>query len=125
MTFTRRHGLIALLVLAVAGALAGGYAWWQHNFVRAEEWVDLPRTGEARRNPLYVLKLALIGDGVKARARPRLQLDSIAPGPRDTVLLYNDPRTISDKEEAALLDWVERGGHLLLRTPPPGPLDVE
>ncbi|WP_396616355.1 DUF4350 domain-containing protein [Lysobacter soli] len=125
MTFTRRHGLIALLVLAVAGALAGGYAWWQHNFVRAEEWVDLPRTGEARRNPLYVLKLALIGDGVKAQARPRLQLDSIALGPRDTVLLYNDPRTISDKEEAALLDWVERGGHLLLRTPPPGPLDVE
>ncbi|BDU15049.1 DUF4350 domain-containing protein [Lysobacter auxotrophicus] len=125
MTLTRRHGLIALLVLAVAGAVAGGAAWWQRNFERTEEWVDLPRTGEAARNPLYVLKLALIADGVQAQSRPRLQLGSVALGPRDTVLLYNDPRTLTGKDEATLLEWVERGGHLLLRTPPPGPLDVE
>jgi len=125
MTFTRRHGLIVLGVLAFAGLLAAGFAWWQRNYERSEEWVDLPRTGEARRNPLYVLKLALIADGVKAQSRPRLQLDSVTLGPRDTVLLYNDPRTLTRKDEAALLEWVERGGHLLLRTPPPGPLDLE
>ena len=125
MRLTRRHGLIALLAVAVLAALAAGYAWWQHNYERTEEWVDLPRTGEARRNPLYVLKLALIADGVKARARARLQLDGVTLGPRDTVLLYNDPRTLTAKDSAALLEWVERGGHLLLRTPPPGPLDLE
>ena len=125
MRITRRHGLIALGVLAAAGLLAAGFAWWQRNYVRSEEWVDIPRTGEAARNPLYVLKLALLADGVKAQARPRLQLDDVKLGDRDTVLLYNDPRTLDRKDEAALLAWVERGGHLLLRTPPPGPLDVE
>ena len=125
MRIMRRHGLIALGVLAAAGLLAAGFAWWQRNYVRSEEWVDIPRTGEAARNPLYVLKLALIADGVKAQARPRLQLDDVRLGDRDTVLLYNDPRTLDRKDEAALLAWVERGGHLLLRTPPPGPLDVE
>jgi len=125
MKLTRRHGLIALGVLALAGVFAAGFAWWQRNYVRTEEWVDLPRSGEAARNPLYVLKLALIADGVTAQARPRLQLDEVKLGERDTVLLYNDPRTLTGKDEAALLEWVERGGHLLLRTPPPGPLDLE
>jgi len=125
MKLTRRHGLIALAVVAIAGMLAAGFAWWLRNYERTEEWEDLPRTGEAARNPLYVLKLALIADGVQAKSRPRLQLDEVKLGERDTVLLYNDPRTVSDKEEATLLAWVERGGHLLLRTPPPGPLDVE
>jgi len=125
MKLTRRHGLIALAVVAIAGVLAAGFAWWLRNYERTEEWEDLPRTGEAARNPLYVLKLALIADGVQAKSRPRLQLDEVKLGERDTVLLYNDPRTVSDKEEATLLAWVERGGHLLLRTPPPGPLDVE
>jgi len=125
MRLTRTHGLIALGVVALVGVLSAGFAWWQRNYERTEEWVDLPRSGEAARNPLYVLKLALIADGVDAQARPRLQLDSVSLGTRDTVLLYNDPRTLTDKDEAALLEWVERGGHLLLRTPPPGPLDVE
>jgi len=125
MTLTRRHGLIALAIVAIAGLLAAGFAWWLRNYERSEEWVDLPRTGEAARNPLYVLKLALIADGVRAQSRPRLQLGEVELGQRDTVLLYNDPRTLTGKDEATLLEWVERGGHLLLRTPPPGPLDVE
>ncbi|HEY5804347.1 MAG TPA: DUF4350 domain-containing protein [Lysobacter sp.] len=117
-----RQNLQAVLITAVLLALAGGgVTWWLHNYERVEESVDLPRTGEARSNPLYVLKLALRADGLKAEARPSLQRDSHPLGGRDTVLLYNDPRTLGRDEGRALLDWVARGGHLLVRTPPPGP----
>ncbi|MGO4221353.1 DUF4350 domain-containing protein [Lysobacter sp. TAF61] len=109
---------IVALVLALVG---GGVAWWLHYYERVEESVDLPRSGEARTNPLYVLKLALRADGAQAEARPSLQRDSHRLGERDTVLLYNDPRTLSRDEGRALLDWVDKGGHLLVRTPPPGP----
>lgn len=125
MKLTSRHGLIALGLIAAAALLAGGFAWWKATYERTEEWVDLPRTGEAQRNPLYVLKLALRADGVKAQARPRLQRDRVTLAARDTVLLYNDPRTLTKADTKALLAWVEGGGHLLVRTPPPGPLDVE
>ena len=107
--------LIALLVLA---AVAGAGAWWWHTYERVEEVIDLPRTGEARTNPLYALKLALGKDGVKATARRRLELDANRLASRDTVLVYNDPRTLSDADTNALLQWVYDGGHLIVRTPP-------
>lgn len=121
MTLDRRNLAIALgtvAVLALLGALA---AWWLRTYERTEEWVDTPRTGEARSNPLYVLKLALRADGLKAEAQPRLQLDGKHLAARDTVLIYNDPRTLTRADAQALLAWVADGGHLLLRTPLPGP----
>ncbi|MFC3815348.1 DUF4350 domain-containing protein [Lysobacter sp. GCM10012299] len=117
-----RDNLQAVIITTVLLALAGlGVAWWLHNYERVEESVDMPRTGEARSNPLYVLKLALRADGVKAEARPNLQRERHRLGERDTVLLYSDPRTLSREDGRALLEWVAKGGHLLVRTPPPGP----
>ncbi len=107
--------LIAVLVLA---AVAGASAWWWNKYERVDEWIDLPRTGEARSNPLYALKLALGKDGVKATARRRLELDQHRLAARDTVLVYNDPRTLSADDTNALLQWVYDGGHLIVRTPP-------
>ncbi|RPE79917.1 DUF4350 domain-containing protein [Vulcaniibacterium tengchongense] len=122
---TRAHlGAVALALLLGAGAAAFA-AWWLRTYERVEETVDLPPGPELRRNPLHVLLLALRADGVRAQARPRLQLERHPPAPGDTVLLYGDPRSLRAREAAALLAWVERGGHLLLRTPPPGPLDPE
>lgn len=70
-----RQGLIALALLALVALLGfGGYSLWRKDYVRSEETVDLPRTGEAASNPLYVLKLALAKDGVKVDARQRLLL---------------------------------------------------
>jgi hypothetical protein len=111
--------LLTLLVLAVMGGLG---TWWWRTHVRVEEWIDLPRSGEAARNPLYVLKLALRNDGVTVQARRRLQRDQVPLAARDTVLLYNDPRTLRADDVQALLGWVNRGGHLIVRTPAPGML---
>lgn len=114
-----RQGIYAIAIVLVVGLLGfAGYSLWRQDFVRSEEVVDMPRTGEAASNPLYVLKLALLKDGVKVDARQRLLLSTHTLGARDTVLIYRDPRTLAASDAEALLEWVARGGHLIVRTPP-------
>lgn len=114
-----RWVLVLVAALAAVGALG---AWWWTTHERVEEWVDLPRRGEVTYNPLYVLHLALEADAVRARSRQRLRLDEVELGPTDTVLLLSDPAAVGTAEAQRLLQWVRRGGHLVMRTPPPGPL---
>lgn len=118
----RRTWLLVLLGLAVVGGLA---TWWLRTHERVERWIDLPPTGEVVYNPLYVLKLALRNDGLDVQSRQRLALDEVELGRHDTVLLFSDPRLLDAREAGALLDWVAAGGHLLLRTPPPGGFDPD
>ena len=108
---------IALAVIALL-AVALLTAWWLYNYEYVEREVDLPPRGEASYNPLYALKLALLADGVQATSRQRLQFDEVPLGAHDTVLVLNDPRTLSPQDVNGLLLWVQRGGHLLVRTPP-------
>ncbi|MDN5781905.1 MAG: DUF4350 domain-containing protein [Luteimonas sp.] len=107
---------IALVVLGLLVAAAGA-AWWTYNYEYVETEITLRPRGEASYNPLYALKLALQADGVQARSRQRLQLDDVPLGAHDTVLVLNDPRTLSEDDVDGLLAWVEDGGHLLVRTP--------
>jgi hypothetical protein len=117
---------IVLLTLLGAVVVAGLAAWWLHTYERVERLVPMPRIGEARRNPLYALQVALQKDGVAVQSRRRLQLQASGKEPavplavRDTVVVYNDPRTLTEAEVDRLLHWVDRGGHLVVRTPPPG-----
>jgi hypothetical protein len=114
----RVPGLVALALLFAALVAA----WWQHTYHRVPETRSLPPAGEAAYNPLYALKLALRADGIEAESRQRLDLANTAPGRRDTVLLLGDPRTLAARDTAALLDWVDAGGHLLVTTPRGGRL---
>lgn len=107
--------------LALLGALviALGVAWFLHTHERVDDTIDLPPRGEAAYNPLYALRESLIVAGVPARSRQRLQLAAVPLGPRDTLLLYSEPRTLLPSEVEGLLAWVAEGGHLLVRTPLP------
>jgi len=104
-------------VLALVLALTAAVLWWFHTHTRIERSIDLPPQGEAAYNPLYLLRETLRAEGVQAQSRPRLQLTRIALGAGDTVVLFGDPRLLSDEETARLLAWVSRGGHLLVRLP--------
>ena len=92
-------------------------------FLRTHEKVSqtlvLPPQGEASFNPLYVLGQALRADGLQVQTRQQLQLRDMALAPGDTLVLLQDTRDLAPHTAQALLDWVEQGGHLLLRTPPP------
>lgn len=79
----------------------------------------LPPTGEASYNPLYVLGQALRADGLTVHSRPRLDWAAMSPGPHDTVVVLQDSAELTPSQVRQALAWVERGGHLLVRTPPP------
>ncbi|MGH8026854.1 MAG: DUF4350 domain-containing protein [Pseudoxanthomonas sp.] len=109
---------IALIVLLAAAVIGAGVAWFLHAYEKVEREIALPPRGEAGYNPLYALKKALQADGVKVESRQRLNLATQQLGPHDTLLILNDPRTMTPVESRRLLDWVAGGGHLLVRTPP-------
>ncbi|TXH68570.1 MAG: DUF4350 domain-containing protein, partial [Lysobacteraceae bacterium] len=111
---------IVLLLLLAAGLIAAFVVWWLHTYERVTETIDLPPRGEAAYNPLYALKTTLLKQGKKVSARQRLALDRHRLRPEDTLLMLGDPRMLSSSERDALLVWVERGGHLIISTPPPG-----
>jgi hypothetical protein len=109
---------IVLIVLLAAAVIGAGVAWFLHTYEKVEREIMLPPRGEAGYNPLYALKKALQADGIKVESRQRLNLASQQLGAHDTLLILNDPRTMTPTESRRLLEWVADGGHLLLRTPP-------
>ncbi|KAF1685761.1 hypothetical protein B1992_10850 [Pseudoxanthomonas broegbernensis] len=118
MSAARRWLLVGVAVAVLAGAVAAMVAGFVRTHERMEREVPLPPRGEAVGNPLYALRQTLRADGIDAHSRLRLQPETFADAPGDTVLLHGDPSLLTPDQVEALLAWVARGGHLLLRTPP-------
>lgn len=106
--------IISLIVIAIVG-LSTWYFF--ENFKRVSKERDLPMTGEPRYNPLYALKLSLRAMGQQADTHARIDLNSLKLKPGDTLLLYSPPSGLSEAQLDQLLDWVEAGGHLIVRSP--------
>lgn len=119
---TRRGNLLRIVLLALLGIglVASGTWWWLRTYERVKSTLDLPPKGEAGYNPLYALKIALGKEGKRVDSRQRLSLGAQPLKAADTLLLLADPRTLSADQVETLLAWVEDGGHLIVRTPPPG-----
>ena len=120
MSAAWRWRLVGLGALVGAVLLAVLVAWFLHTHERVERELPLPPQGEAAINPLYALRQTLRADGIEAQTRQALQPERFADAPGDTVLLYGDPSALAMRDVNAVLAWVARGGHLLVRTPPPG-----
>lgn len=110
-----RNALIALGVAVLLGLVV---AWFLHTYERVEKQINLPPRGEASYNPLYALKKTLQAEGITVNSRQRLSLGVHPLDARDTLLILNDPRSMTPVDARHVLDWVAGGGHLLLRTPP-------
>lgn len=114
MTSAQKKATIAVLV---AAALVGAVLLWRWAFVKVEREIELPPIGEAAYNPLYALKKTLENAGQKVQSRQRLDLTQMALGPRDTVVMVGDGAQLGARDTEALLDWVSRGGHLVVTAP--------
>ena len=108
--------LIALAVLVSVPLVV----WFLRTHEQVTKTETLPPQGEASYNPLYVLGQALRADGLQVQARARLDMAQMSPAAGDTVVLLQDSGELPAPEVAALLAWVQRGGHLLVRTPATG-----
>lgn len=108
----RNSLIIVLLLLTCLIAF-----WFVRNFERTSEEITLPAYGEPTYNALYALRETLIRDGSKAETRRQLDLPTMQLQPGDTVLMLDDPRLLTPAQVESLLDWVQFGGHLLLRAP--------
>jgi len=81
------------------------------------EKIPVPGYGEPTWNPLYALRESLRLDGVQAQSRRDLDLLAMNLQPTDTLVLLGDVRDLAHKQERELLEWVRRGGHLLIQAP--------
>ena len=109
-----RNTVIGVVLLMLVGLIA---TWFLRSFEKGSEEITLPAYGEPTYNALYALRETLIRDGSKAESRRQLDLPAMQLQPGDTVLLLDDPRQLTPAQVEGLLDWVQFGGHLLLRAP--------
>lgn len=111
----RRNLAIGAAVLAFA-ALLGGAFLATHERVTVER--PTPPTAIARANPLHGLVLALSATGQQVVVKGHVDLRRAPPPRRGTlVLLYPEAQVETNDDSWALLDWVERGGRLVLPMP--------
>ncbi len=108
----------ALIVPAIV-LLVGGCAIW---LLHALEWVPqrvwVGFQGEARRNPWHAAELLLARMG--RQVQPVKSVPALKALPADGVLLL--PRrlgAVSVAEQRTLLEWVARGGHLIVEAEAP------
>jgi hypothetical protein len=105
--------IVALLLLASVVVV-----WWfRSNFHPVTRTIPLPSTGEASYNPLYALKKTLQAQGVRVDAHPWLTPVDLRLPAGDTLVLYSRAYELPATQVQALLDWVGRGGNLVIPWP--------
>jgi hypothetical protein len=102
-------------VAAIALALLAYFGWVA---THDKSWFDrpLPVEGEASYNDFYVVQQALRVQGVKVQSLPHLPEGIDHWNASDSLLLGSDLKTLSPVQLDALLDWVGRGGRLIVTT---------
>lgn len=101
--------LYAVFAVALVG---GGTMWFLNNFKLQTLAEYTGYKGEARDNPLFAARLFSQGMGI-----PAARHDGLIHLPEtDTVIVLNTERfSLSAEKIDELLDWVDRGGHLITR----------
>ncbi|HMB56288.1 MAG TPA: DUF4350 domain-containing protein [Arenimonas sp.] len=111
----RRRWLFPLLIVAVIAVAVTAFLVL---FEQVPQTLRSPPTGAGRYNPLYALERSLVAHGIDAHSHRRLELAAMKLQPGDGLLLYTDPRLLSQAQAAAVLAWVDNGGHLVVTMPP-------
>jgi hypothetical protein len=111
---SRTAWLITLLVLVLLGGLG---LWVMRHFEKQEISLPTGLTGEAATNPLLAAERFLNIMGVTAT-----HLDDSTdlldkPQSGDVILITSDRQTLGQGRTRALLDWVRRGGRLVVTVP--------
>ncbi|NNF97019.1 MAG: DUF4350 domain-containing protein [Halobacteria archaeon] len=106
--------LVSLLILA----LLGGAGYWISQQLEKKE-IELPTglTGEAAVNPLLAGERFLTAMGITTTPLDDSSRLLRKLGSTDVLLISSDRQTLGLQRTAALLEWVERGGRLIVTVP--------
>jgi hypothetical protein len=107
---TVKHGISGLFVLIVTVILI----WWlQQDFIVQDEYVLQPgNDGISVYNRFYAAQRLLERSGLETQSVRNLP-DAAALQATDTLILNTPGQFISERRAGGLLDWVNKGGHLI------------
>ncbi len=109
-----KRGNLALLVLLVLLVLGGIGYYLYRNLEPYTETVEHGPSPEARANPYLAAESYLRGRGIHvATARGMEVLDKL-PSQGQTLILLGTRENVTPAQNARLLDWANRGGHLIV-----------
>lgn len=111
---SRRTGVISLVILALLAAL--GY-WIARHVEKREIKIPVGLHDEAKRNPLLAAQRYLTHMGIaveRLEDARRMQTD---PAVNDALMITSDRQTLGQTRTQALLEWVKRGGRLIVTVP--------
>ncbi|MCF7988931.1 MAG: DUF4350 domain-containing protein [Thiohalocapsa sp.] len=103
-----------LLAAALAVLFAWrGWLWLDNNFERRVQHIETGPSPAARRNAFLAAERYLQRIGVDARGRAGRELLLALPPPTQA-LIVRGPGPLNAARQAALTDWLQRGGHLVV-----------
>jgi len=105
------------LLIGVAALVALGALWFFSEFERVPDKTWIPVSGEARLRPF--LAAERFAERMGMGAKELHSVPELAGLPAQGVLILPAPRdSLEPRRAAALLAWVERGGHLIVEAEP-------
>lgn len=103
----------AIIITLLTSLVLGGIVYsFYDKFEKVTEDIDIGFSGEARSNPLYASRLFLKKMGIPAERVDIYRLEDL-PSTKTVILVNTYRSTLSTKRIEKLLEWVDRGGHLI------------
>lgn len=107
----RNLALLVLLVLLVLGGL--GYYLYRH-LEPYTETIEHGPSPEVRANPYLAAEVYLRGRGIRVTTARGMEVLEQLPSKGQTLILLGTRENITPSQTARLLDWANRGGHLIV-----------
>jgi hypothetical protein len=106
--------ILVALALLIAGAVSLAMVWFYSNFEKVPYEVTLGISAEARKNPLLAAHMYLEDQAYTVESKRGMDLLVSLPSHEDAIVIRQTPAGMSGGMTDKIMDWVERGGHLLL-----------
>lgn len=117
MRFSGRAGIWLLTGLGMI-LIAAGLAWFLQNFERRSQEIDTGYSAAARRNPFLAAERILARLNVPVESVSGRDLLRDLP-PTDDTLVVNGLGALNLERRAALHEWIEQGGSLIVEAVEP------
>jgi len=108
---------VLVLVLATALVLAGLAYWIVPHIETYEHEVTENISEKVRQNPFLAMERFLTRLGYSVETSRRTEVLDTHPGNRDTVVMEFSMELLTEERTQSLIEWLERGGHLVLDVP--------